>query len=216
MHPWIIARSPGAGEVMEASDIAALLKQRMPPDAVREVLADARPYREIAEACGMTYQAIAMIKSRRLHADVAFEGDIPRGARQSLDPEVVRGVLADPRAYDEIAAGYGLSYQMVLHIKNRRVGARVPFEGGIPRGAPRDDEKVRAIYLDPDDHGTAATKYGVTYTMVTNIRRRRSHETVTRGLTPPLRSRAPRQETLQEMEARHATERAALLRRGLR
>jgi hypothetical protein len=104
---------------------------------------------------------------------------------------------------------------MVLHVKNRRVGARVPFAGDIPRGAPRDDEKVRAIYLDPDDHGTAATKYGVTYTMVTNIRRRRSHETVTRGLTPPLRSRAPRQETLQEMEARHAAERAALLRKML-
>ena len=215
MHPWIIARSPGAGEVMEASDIAALLKQRMPPDAVREVLADARPYREIAEACGMTYQAIALIKSRRLHGDVVYTGDIPRGARQSLDPEVVKGILADPRAYDEIAAGYGLSYQMVLHIKNRRVGARVPFEDDIPRGAPRDDAKVRAIYLDPDDHGTAATKYNVTYTMVANIRRRRSHETVTRGLTPPLRSRALRQETLQEMEARHAAERATLLRKLL-
>ena len=160
MHPWIIARSPGAGEVMEAADIAALRRQRMPPDVVREVLADPRPYMEIAKMCRVTYQTIALIKSRRLHGEVSFEGEIPRGTR-------------------------------------------------------RGDEKARAIFLDPDDNGTAATKYGVSYTVVTNIRRRRSHETVTRGLTPPLRSRAPRQETLQEMEARHATERAALLRKML-
>lgn len=216
MHPWVIARTPGAGEVMEAGDIAALRRQKMPPDVVREVLADARSYQEIAEACGVPYQTVAQIKARRLYGDVPFEGEIPRGARQALKPEVVRGILADPRVYDEIAASYGLSYQMVAHIKSRRIGARVLFEGAIPRGSRRDDdEKVRAIYLDPDDHATAAAKYGVTYTMVTNIRRRRSHEAVTRGLTAPQRSRAPREETLQEMEARHATERAALLRRML-
>ena len=66
-------------------------------------------------------------------------------------------------------------------------------------GRTRTD--TQGLWLATRDvaHGTAATKYGVTYTMVTSIRRRRSHETVTRGLTPPLRSRALRQETLQEM-----------------
>ena len=201
---------------MEAADIAALRRQKMPPAVVRDILADARPYQEIAEACGVPYQTVAQIKSRRLHGDVHFEGDIPRGARQTLKPEVVKGILADPRPYDEIAEAYGLSYQKVLHIKHRRVGARVPFEGEIPRGSRRDDdEKVRAIYLDPDDHATAAAKYGVTYTMVVNIRQRRSHAMVTKGLVPSQRSRALRQETLQELEARHAAEKAALLRKML-
>lgn len=159
-HPWVIARSKDALEILEAFEAAALLQQRRMPD------------------------------------------------------EVVRELLADPRPYDEIAAAFGIGYQMVSQIKNRRAYATVPFEGVIPRGARDllDVERARQIYLDPSDHRTASEKYGVTYATVMNIRNRRTHAALTKGLTPPQRRNAARTETPAEMEARHAAERATLSR----
>jgi hypothetical protein len=120
MHPWIIARTPGAREVMEAGDIAALRRQKMPPEVVQALLADARAYDVIAKAYGVTYQMVAQIKTRRLYAHVPYEGEIPRGARGGgADAATVREIFLDPSPAREIALRHGVSLNVVRQIKQR-------------------------------------------------------------------------------------------------
>jgi len=120
MHPWIIARTPGAREVMEAGDIAALRRQKMPPEVVQALLADARAYDVIAKEYGVSYQMVAQIKTRRLYAHVPYEGEVPRGARGGgADAATVREIFLDPSPAREIALRHGVSLNVVRQIKQR-------------------------------------------------------------------------------------------------
>lgn len=139
MHPWIIARTPGAREVMEAGDIAALRRQKMPPEVVQALLADARAYDVIAKAYGVTYQMVAQIKTRRLYAHVPYEGEIPRGAR--ADAAAVREIFLDPSPAREIAARHGVSLSVVRQIKQRVSHERVTRNLIAP---PSGHETLRA------------------------------------------------------------------------
>jgi hypothetical protein len=134
MHPWIVARTPGAWDVMEAADIVALRRQKMPPDVVQALLADARAYDVIAEAYGVSYQMVAQIKTRRLYAHVSYEGEIPRGAR--ADAATVREIFLDPSPAREIAARHGVSLNVVRQIKQRVSHERVTRNLVAPQSGP--------------------------------------------------------------------------------
>ena len=134
MHPWIIARTPGAWDVMEAADIVALRRQKMPPEVVQALLADARVYDVIAKEYGVSYQMVAQIKTRRLYAHVPYEGEIPRGAR--ADAATVREIFLDPSPAREIAARHGVSLNVVRQIKQRVSHERVTRNLVAPQSGP--------------------------------------------------------------------------------
>jgi len=97
-----------------------LRRQKMPPDVVQALLADARAYDVIATEYGVTYQMVAQIKTRRLYAHVPYEGEIPRGARGGgADAATVREIFLDPSPAREIAARHGVSLSVVRQIKQR-------------------------------------------------------------------------------------------------
>ena len=142
MHPWIIARTPGAREVMEAADIAALRRQKIPSEVVRALLADARVYDVIAKEYGVSYQMVAQIKTRRLYAHVPYEGDIPRGAAGGrVDGATARDIFLDPSPAREIAARRGVSLSVVRQIKQRISHKRVTRNLVAP---PSEYETLRA------------------------------------------------------------------------
>lgn len=125
MHPWVIARARDARDFLDADEIAAWRRQKMPADVVQSILADARPYDEIAVAHNVSYQMIAQIKSRRLYGHVPFDGAVPRGSRSLLSAETVRAVYLDPATAREAAKRHGVSLATVQQIRQGRTHAEV-------------------------------------------------------------------------------------------
>lgn len=143
LHPWVIARSDDALEVMDAWEAAALRRQKMPPEVVRSILADPRAYGVIAEECRVPYQMVAQIKSRRVYAHVPYDGEIPRGARGGgLDPRTARNIFLDPATPREIAARHGVSVGVVRQIKQRVAHAHATRDMTPP--PPSTRETLRA------------------------------------------------------------------------
>lgn len=138
-HPWVLARAPNAQDFLEVAEIADLRRRKMPPEVVQAVLADARPYGEIAAAYNVNYQMVAAIKGRRLYAHVPFEGEIPRGSRSALSAETVQAIYLDPAAPREVAHRHGVSVSTAQQIRQGRIHA------DVTRGLPSPSAMLRAL-----------------------------------------------------------------------
>ena len=155
VHPWVVARSRDALEVLEVDEAAALRRQKMPAEVVREVLADPRPYGEIAHDYGVSYQTVAQIKARRLYAHVSFAGDIPRGTR-SGDAGKVAEIYLSPGSSRAIAARHGVSEHTVRRIKQGLAYTRVTRDLTPPLSARETVRaELRALKARYDDERAA-------------------------------------------------------------
>ena len=137
LHPWIVSRAPNARDFLEAAEIADWRRRKMPPEVVQVVLADARPYGEIAAACNVGYQTVAAIKARRLYAHVPFAGEVPRGSRSALSAETVRAVYLDPATTREAAQRHGVSLSRARQIRQGRIGVDITHGLTSPSAARR-------------------------------------------------------------------------------
>lgn len=139
LHPWVVARAPDARDFLEAAEIADWRRRKMPPEVVQAVLADARPYGEIAAACNVNYQMVAAIKGRRLYAHVPFDGEVPRGSRSALSAETVRAIYLDPTTTREAAQRHGVSLSTAQQIRQGRIHV------DVTRGLPSPSAMLRAL-----------------------------------------------------------------------
>lgn len=137
VHPWIMARARDARDFIDASEIVAWRRKKMPDEVVTAILSDARPYSEIAAACNISYQMVAQIKTRRLYGHVPFEGSIPRGARATMSPETVRAVFLDSDTVLDSARKHGVSAAKVMQIRQRRTHGDITAGLVSPRAALR-------------------------------------------------------------------------------
>lgn len=99
---------------------------------VREILADCRPYSQIATNYGVTTMTISDIKCRRswAHIEVDVIGHAPRispkrGKSDRITPEIVRIIRNSDRRGTELATEYQVSTQLICAIRKRRAWAHV-------------------------------------------------------------------------------------------
>ena len=95
---WKLARRDPAAARRMFDDVPSTRK--LPPAVVQAMLADLRPYREIAADFGVSYDTVQSVKLRRTHARVPFAGEPALdGARAALEP---------------LAAKYGVSLRQLI------------------------------------------------------------------------------------------------------
>ena len=95
---WKLARRDPAAARRMIDDVPSTRK--LPPAVVQAMLADLRPYREIAADFGVSYDTVQSVKLRRTHARVPFAGEPALdGARAALEP---------------LAAKYGISLRQLI------------------------------------------------------------------------------------------------------
>jgi hypothetical protein len=96
-------------------------------DQARAILADPRPHSEIAADYGLKPSTISSIKTRRswAHLDVDFVAKAKRvspnkGKSDKVTPEIVRDIRSSQLQGNELAKKYGISVQLVSHIRHRK------------------------------------------------------------------------------------------------
>jgi hypothetical protein len=94
---------------------------------VRSILADCRPYAQIAQEFGVTTMTVSDIKCRRSwsHLQVDVIGHAPRvspkrGKSDRITAEIVREIRASPDSGKSLAAKYAVSPQLICAIRKRR------------------------------------------------------------------------------------------------
>lgn len=99
---------------------------------VRAILADARPYSQIAADYDVTTMTVSDIKCRRSwgHLDVEYIGRAPRvsphkGIGNKINAEIVQAIRASDEPGTVLAERYGVSRSLISNILKRRVWAHV-------------------------------------------------------------------------------------------
>lgn len=99
---------------------------------VRAILADARPYAEIGHEYGIAASTVGSIKNRTswAHIDVEHVAKAKRvsprkGKSDKITPEIVREIRSSELSGNELAERYGVSKQLISHIRTRLRWAHV-------------------------------------------------------------------------------------------
>ena len=96
-----------------------------------EILADPRPYREIAEHFNVSSVLISQIKNRKVwnwvEAETVIRNPATAWSRRStrIDESAAIAIRADPRPYQQIADTHGVSLGTINAIKSERRWAHV-------------------------------------------------------------------------------------------
>lgn len=87
----------------------------------------------------------------------------------------VRAILADTRSHEAISAEYGISSPTISEIKKRRTWRHIDHPGNASHGNARlTPEQVRAIRADPRVQRLIAADHGITASVVSDIKTRKS------------------------------------------
>jgi hypothetical protein len=101
---------------------------------VREILADSRPYAEIAHAYSVKMTTISSIKNRVSWAHIKVDhaprakrgsGAGNRGNSTRITPDAVREIRTSEAMGKDLAVKFGVSAQLITNIKKRRCWAHV-------------------------------------------------------------------------------------------
>lgn len=101
-------------------------------EQVLKILADCRPYTQIAGEFGVTTMTISDIKCRRSwsHLKVDFIGHSrrispKRGKSERINPDIVRHIRGTNERGVDLSKKYGVSVQLITAIRKRRAWAHV-------------------------------------------------------------------------------------------
>lgn len=109
-------------------------KAKLTEDQARAILADPRPYPEIAHAYGVATNTISSVKNRVSWAHLEVDhipknkrgsGKGNRGSSTRITPEIVREIRTSESLGKDLALKFGVSQQLITAIKKRRCWAHV-------------------------------------------------------------------------------------------
>jgi hypothetical protein len=154
-------------------------------EIARAIIVDPRPQAEIAEAYGLSHLTVHLIKKGRVlpHLDRSDVAINKPGRPSVLTETEALAIVTDPRTYVEVAAEFGVTADMVRHIKKGRRWKDIDRSGlvdnpgkrasGNPGGRrPRQftDEEGLAIIPDPRPYGVIARDFGCSAAMIREIK----------------------------------------------
>lgn len=101
-------------------------------EQARAILADPRPYAQIAADYGVAAPTIGSIKSRKSWAHIEVDHVVKgprisprRGKGSKVTEAIVKEILASSKAGKDLADQFGISRQLVCNIQKRRIWAHV-------------------------------------------------------------------------------------------
>ena len=109
-------------------------RAKLTEDQVRAILADPRPYAQIAADYGVASPTITSVKNRDSWAHVEVHhvaknkrgsGSGHRGKSTRITPDIVRDIRASAEMGKDLAAKYNVSKQLITAIRKRRAWAHV-------------------------------------------------------------------------------------------
>jgi uncharacterized protein YerC len=158
------------------------------------IIADRRPYGEIAAEYGVSKRVISDIKQGRTwkHLD---RSNVVRGHRSKVTEAMAIAIIPDPHSQIVIAREYGIGEATVNGIKNGtfmphldRSNVVIHKRGG--EQSPLTEDDVLDIIADPRNYAEIALTYGVSETAIRNIKKGITWKHIDRsGLVDPQRPR---------------------------
>lgn len=136
-HLWLGAAVDNVGDMDRKNRRNARIgenaaRAKLTEEQALKILADCRPYTQIAADFGVTPMTVSDIKCRRSwsHLKVDFIGHSrrvspKRGKSDRINPEIVRHIRASDDRGIDLARRYSVSVQLITAIRKRRAWAHV-------------------------------------------------------------------------------------------
>jgi hypothetical protein len=128
-HDDMVAKGRRRSQAGEASHRAKVTEEQ-----ARAILADARPYSEIAAAYGLKISSVSSIKNRVSWSHLKVSnivknrrgsGSGNRGKSERITPEIVREIRSSEESGKSLAEKYSVSQQLITAIRKRTRWAHV-------------------------------------------------------------------------------------------